>query len=385
MKIEQVLIKEIAREPALRTEYRRKIEKILAEKAINWRFFKRIIFYHQLIPLTYLNLKDFYALIPRGIVNFLKNNTYSTLQRSHYFWREFLLITDAFQQSSVTPVPIKGVAFLADIYQDTFLRNMVDIDVLVQQENFLKAERVLLGLGYKKELLGLKEEYWRDEQYHIVFSKSNAGFTIIVELHWAMDYKRKKRHILPEIWQRLRDIQYGGRKIKVLSPEDSILSLALHLRRFGDILSLKNVYDGILIMRKYQANFDWDYCVAMSDKYAMRVTLFFLLAQMQFLSGYNIPKYVLKRLNISWLRKKVIRAFIAKNTFSIQDSTRSKYVFLQLHFLLYDSILEPVTFIINIPREQFAKFYGLKAYSDRAEFFYRWRIIYIFIKFFSEQ
>jgi len=380
MHAEQALIKAIAREQGSGTEHSREIKRILAEHSIDWDLFKQLIIYHQLFPLAYSNLKDFTEFLPQGLSAFLKNNSYATLQRAHYLWREFTRIANAFAQSKVELVPIKGIAFLADIYQDTFFRPMVDIDILVQETDLLKAEAILYDLGHKKELRGLREEYWRENQYHIAFLKNNTRFMLRTELHWALDYKRKRRHLLPEIWQRLKEVQYDGKKIKSLSAEDTLFSLALHCRRFGENLCLKNVYDAILLMRKYKTNFDWDYCLAMSEKYEMRVTLFFLLEQMWFLSGQDIPEYVFTRLNISGLRKKIIRMFIEKNTFSIEKIAGSKDIYLKLHFLLYDSILEPLAYIMDIPQEQFAKFYGLKVYSNKTEFFYRWRLLYIFFK-----
>lgn len=380
MNAEKRLIKAILKESALRTEHDIEIERILAENSIDWDLFKQLIIYHQLFPIAYLSLKNSSTSLPPGLIEFLRNSSYYTLQHSYYFWREFAQIANAFEQSAVTLVPIKGIAFLADIYQDILFRPMVDMDLLVQEADLLKAETILHNLGYKKELQGLKEQYWRENQYHIVFSKNNARFKLLVEMHWALDYKRKRRHLLPEVWQRLRDVQYGGKKIKSLSPEDTLLALALHSRRFGENLCLKNVYDAALLMRKYGVNFDWDYCLAMAEKYNMRVTLFFLLDQMRFLSGQDIPEYVFNRLNIPGLRKKIIRRFIAKNTFLMKKLVRRKDIYLKLHFLLYDSVLEPLAYIINIPSEQFAKFYGLKAYSNKAEFLYRWRLLYIFFK-----
>jgi hypothetical protein len=380
MNAEQRLIKEIAREPVSGVEHDIAIEEIIADKSIDWGLFKQLITYHHLIPLAYLRLKDFIDLLPAGSAKFIKNNSYNTLKHAHYYWREFAQILDLFEQSAVTLVPIKGVAFLADIYQETFLRPMVDIDILVREKELSKAEAILLGLGYKKDLRGLKEEYWRQDQYHIAFSKNNGNFMLLVELHWALDYKRKKRHLLPEIWQRLRDVRYDGKIIRLLSPEDSLFSLALHSRRLGENLCLKNVYDAILLMRKYEADFDWDYCLSMCEKYDMRVTLFFLLAQMQFLSGYTSPEHVLKKLNILALRKKIIRMFIAKNTFSMKKLLQHKNLYLQLHFLLHDSFIESSAYVINIPREQFAKFYGLEAYSKKTEFLYQWRLPYVLKK-----
>jgi hypothetical protein len=160
----RALIKDLVRYPALNTGHELEIKRIPADNSVDWDLFRQLIIFHQLIPLVYLKLNDFLEILPVELVKLIKNTSYSTLKCSHCYWREFVRIAHAFEQSAVTFVPIKGVAFLVDIYQDTFLRSMVDMDLLVQENEFSKAEGILLDLGYKKDLHGLREEYWKENQ-----------------------------------------------------------------------------------------------------------------------------------------------------------------------------------------------------------------------------
>jgi hypothetical protein len=373
---EQRLVQAIIRGSAAAGNNNAAIKVILKESNIDWNLFKQLVICHQIIALAFAGLKNFTAFLPTALEGWLKINTYHIMRRSACFWREFLQILNSFNQQSIPIVPIKGISFLADIYQDNFCRQMVDIDLLVQQSDFFKAEKLLLESGFKKNLLGLREEYWHQDQYHMTFYKNNAGRKPIVELHWSVDYKRRGRHVLPEIWQRLQSIKCEGKDVRALSPEDSIFTLALHSRRFGENLSLKNVHDAALLMRKYESDFDWDYCLAMSEKYNMRVTLFFLLAQMELFSGFAMPRCVFEKLNVAAWRKRAIKRFILQNTFLMHKTNHHKSIYLRMHLLLYDSLWEPVALIFNIPKEQFAKYHGLHAYTRKSEILYYLRFFY---------
>lgn len=355
---------------------KKKIDKdALNLNAVDWQKFKDLITYHEISPFAYLILKKFDSDLPHYIREFLKNNYYCALIRCQSLWREFMRISQAFEESGITVLPLKGAALLADIYLQHFCRPMTDIDILIKEKSLDEAETILNNLGYKKELYGLKQEYWTRNQCHLSFYKQEAEETL-VELHWEIDFKRDNRGILPEFWDRIKEIDSESKSIKTLSPEDTLFSLALHNRRFGKTLSLKNVFDIIILLDKYPG-FDWDYVLDKSRKYKIRSTVFFALCQASLLYEISIPECVWEGLNVASWKKMMILGFIKQNTFSIKQSVRNKSLYLKKHFLLYDNLREPVSYILNIPIEQFAKFYGFEAYDKRTNVLYKYRLIYM--------
>ena len=349
----------------------------LLENKLDWARFKNLTIYHELTPFVYFSLKNFTIYIPDDLQEFFKKTYYFAIAHCHNLWGEFLRILTAFEQTGIILLPLKGIALLEDLYQDKPVRPMIDMDLLVKREDLKKAEGVLYDLGYQKKIDGLKEEYWLEKQCHIEFC-GGAKRSFLLDLHWSLDFKRKGRYILPELWNRTRDINVDSRKIKVLSPEDTLFSLALHNRRFGNTLSLKNVYDVALLLHRYSHSFDWDYCLDMSRKYSLCASLFFILYQAEFLVEIKVPQKVRSELGLSTLKKKNIQNFIEKNSFPVKDEVISnKNLYLKSHFLLYDSLWEPIEYILNIPKEQFAKYYGLKSYTKKTNVLYNLRFIYI--------
>ena len=350
-----------------------KISEFILQNDIDWQKFKELLAYHELFSFVFHTLREVSVGIPADFLNILETSYYYSLSSSQKFWAEFLKIHSLFEQSGVILVPLKGISFLEDIYSGNPVRPMVDIDCLVKEPDINQAEGILSGLGYKKELSGLKEEYWLNKQYHLTFLKHSNSRSTTVELHWGLDYKRYGKNLYPELWSRCRQLDLGERKMQVLSPEDAFFSLVLHNRRFGKPLCLKNVYDFVMLISKYGNNFDWDYVLAQCRRYRLFCCAYFFLFQADFAFGAKIPKRVLKGLKTPRYKRTLIKRFVKKNTFRPKE----KHLFLKSHFLLYDDFWEPIEYIINIPQEQFAKYYWLQPYARRTSLYYRWRFLYI--------
>lgn len=350
---------------------------------LNCERLKKLLAYHDLTSFAYLALRDFDALIPRDFKVFLENNYYYAMKRCIVFQQEFLRIFDAFGEGGVTILPFKGIALLYDVYLDNPVRPMVDIDILIKDEDVDKAKKIFCGLGYEESLYGLEEEYWRNDQIHLSFSGGKNNNLPLVELHWLLDFK-KRYPVLPRLWDRIKKVNVDGRAIELLSPEDTFFSLALHSRRFGKTLCLKGAYDGALILNKYGSNFDWDYILREARKGKMRMCTFFLLSQINLIYTGCIPRAIWRDLGVSVYKRKLIQHFINKNTFLVPLGAEMKELYLKSHFLLYDSFWEAAECIINIPKERFAKYYGLDAYSIKTGFLYQIRLFYIFIKEFQK-
>jgi len=345
--------------------------------SVDWEKVKNLFIYHELTPFAYLALRDFKTFLPQNIKEFLKNNYYCALIRCQHLWQEFLRVFDAFQQSGITLLPIKGIALLKDLYTQKTLRPMTDIDILIREEDLQNAELIFNDLGYRKELYGLKEEYWRKNQCHITFYRKEGKKLPFVELHWNLDFKRGSRTILPELWGRIRKVNVDGRIIKLLSPEDTLFSLVLHQRRFGKIFCLKYSLDSALLLKKYASIFNWDYVLREARQGKMCSSLFFIFLEMNFLDSEYIPLDILNQLRIPAWERGLISRFVERNMFSDNMNFKLKNLYLKSHFLLYDSIWESIKYILNVPLEQFAKFYALRPYDKKTEFFYHSRLLYI--------
>lgn len=366
------------------------IEDLLTQGNIEWKRFEVLIAYHELNSSAYLCLKKYSYHVPDGSIKLLENSYYYCLTHLSYLWKESKRVLNALRDKNIIALPLKGAAFIADnMYADkAYLRPMCDIDLLVKKKDLHFVKKTLERLGYEENLCGMRENYWREESYHLEFIRKRDGKPFYnVEMHWALDYKRA-RPVLPHLWDRVKEVQADGKGVYLLSPEDTLFCLALHQRRFGKALCLKNVCDAAMLLNRYSVGLDWNYIVKEAASAGMSTTLYFILVQAGLLSGYQAPGPVLKALNIPVYKKKLIKWFIARHTFSTgsgfnPEKENRNSAYLKSHFLLYDNLWEPVRYILNIPQEQFAKFYGLPPYAEKTNLLYRIRYLYFIKSFFT--
>ena len=358
---------------------------LLLNRTIAWPEFKRLVLYNGLASFMYITLKPFYSLLPEDIKEFLHTQYIYSLRNNIFKMQEYKVIYGTFQKEEIKVVPIKGIALLFDLYAERPIRHMSDIDILIQRKDYIKATEALQKIGYQKKLFGLTEEYWLTKQNHVSFIKSGKNPNILaLDVHYYMDFKRNNKEILPFTWERNRLFELNGFKIELLSPEDTFFSLALHQRRFGNMFCLKYVLDAALIMQKYKNAIAWDYIKEMCRIYHLSSCLYFLLLQVNVvLDSKDFTAYT-EDLPVPSHKKHIMRKFISDNINSYSLRQRIKDIYLKSHFLLYDSYYEPLVYILNIPLEQFAKYYSLKPYAAKTRLLYRYRFLYFLMSVFKK-
>ncbi len=347
----------------------------LRGNAIGWKRFKDIAAFHELWPFFYPEMKNAAAIIPADLLEVFKQSHYQTLLQTQRMWHRFLVLAETFQKKDLSMVPLKGMASLADIYRDMPFRAMADTDILVREQEMDRVREVLAGEGYASALGGLKEEYWLKKHCELTFYRKGEE---PLDVHFGLDFKRSRGGILPRLWERVQSVSIDGRQISLLSLEDQLFSLALHERRYGGkMFCLKNVFDLAMILKKYGSGFDWDYVLREADVGKMRATVFFILLQAATFFDAAVPDLVWKRLKVPELRRRAVAKLIKEHTFDLAAAGDGKELFLKSHFLLFDGFWEPISYILNIPIEQFAKYYGLEPYARRTEILYRMRFFYL--------
>jgi len=347
---------------------------------VDWEFFKRFISYHSISPFVFQLLDETSACVPAGVKFFLKDEYYSFMVRSQRLWNEYLRIHDSFEKEGIMEVPLQGLAFLADIYLERPYRAMRDIDLLIKQEDFHNVCRVLAGLGYEKALGGFSESFWLEHQCGLMFKTNRRDMTYLVELHFCRDTTVIPHTTMSGALDRLRTADLNGRKLFILSIEYQILCLAIHQRRFGHNMSVKNAVDLAFLLRKYSGVMDWDLLIAQARKARLCSSLAFLLLRVQVFLGAPVPAGLLKALGVSGRTADGLRAFSRENAVMLGRNYNS---LLKAHFLLHDSVKDSINYILRMPREQFAGFYDMKPDAIVTYVFYYFRIIYMGVRYFA--
>jgi hypothetical protein len=138
-----------------------------------------------------------------------------------------LKILDALRASGIRALAYKGPALAALLYGNITLREMSDLDILIEPGSISAARNLLIEQGYQPAftLTRKQEEACLSSDCESEFSDGKVA----VDLHWRIT----PPHLAPRfsfdtLWQRRRDVTIGQNVVPTFSSEDTALVLAVH-------------------------------------------------------------------------------------------------------------------------------------------------------------
>ena len=140
------------------------ISNILFDKEINlvsfpaknndkfWDKFVKVGSSHYVIPALYYKLKqrDYLKLLNDELVSYMREIYSQNLKRNLDLKKEVNEISNLFITNNIDHVFLKGAALVSSIYKETLgIRMVGDIDILIANDQILKAKSLMEDYGYK--------------------------------------------------------------------------------------------------------------------------------------------------------------------------------------------------------------------------------------------
>ncbi len=164
----------------------RKISGIISQKEVDWARFVALGSNHLVLPSVYLRFKRYgiQTIIPEELSEHLRMVYELNYNRNRAVLQQIDCINCLFASAGIVPIYLKGAGNLLDrLYEDEGERMMSDIDLLVSDDEFLRAANLLKGKGYEHAA-----PFYDDSQY---FTKHYP------RLHHPNEYAGIEVHRLP--------------------------------------------------------------------------------------------------------------------------------------------------------------------------------------------
>lgn len=293
------------------TSVQRKLQELL-QSPLDWQLIIEQSYYHDILPLLYYNINKIHGQkICKSTFAMLKNAYYATLAKNMRLWREFCHIQNTLNNAGIKVILLKGIILAETLYYNLGLRPMADIDVLVQEKDLLVAEKQLIGIGYRKYLKAPFETYYRKYDYHFQFH--NPGVDATLELHWAFAPPRPNKIDLTEVWERSKTIIINQREILTLSPEDTLVSLCLHICKVVkhlQHLSLKKMCDIHELISQHKHKLDWGYIADKVAGWRLKGSFYYLYLLTKRYFNTPWPTEELKKIYPYFIQRTILNFFI---------------------------------------------------------------------------
>jgi hypothetical protein len=211
------------------------------------------------------------ALEPRAMAKLAATREMARTQRSAMDAQLDEILT-ALERANITPILLKGNHLAASIYPAPELRQMNDIDLLVRPADLAATENALLALGYianhKSPQRGARVTKHtstfrpprRDDPTPNPYLSSAAGRT--VEPHTSLEesWYGLRADITPGVWERSVPFAVNAHRARVLSADDLLTHLAVHLT-FHLIMgypAMVQLVDLLFVTTRLQNQIRWD-------------------------------------------------------------------------------------------------------------------------------
>jgi hypothetical protein len=147
----------------------------------------------------------------------------ATMNTSLFF--DALKVLKSLADNQLPVIALKGLSLAKNIYGDIALRPMSDMDLLVKEEDLVRAGRILLTLGYKQYFPAWESTVKAVHHLSPFTNKSGA----IIELHWNIVLPDSPINVdLDGLWERACLIKVDNVEVRAFSPEDLFLHLCIN-------------------------------------------------------------------------------------------------------------------------------------------------------------
>lgn len=147
--------------------------------------------------------------------------------------RDLIGLTDRFAAAGIRVMPLKGVLLAGRVHAQATLRDVGDIDLLIDVRDLARAHTLLLAAGLRDRLgfgsLGAGAKRWYLRFHKDVEYTGAAPLPRHVELHWRLQKNAwLLRTDFDALWSRGRAVELAGRSLRTLGDEDTLLHLCAH-------------------------------------------------------------------------------------------------------------------------------------------------------------
>ena len=216
--------------------------RLLIQKNLDWTCVITTALRHRVTPLLYRNIRSLgEGAIPAVVLGLFKDRCLAIAGRNLLLAKELCRLLEVLRVHSIQAIPYKGPALAVAIYGALALREFGDMDILVRDRDYHRAQDCLRAEGYR-----LADSY----EWESTFVR--GGGMIAVDLHnrftspWfrcGLTFEKLSSRLVP--------VQLGDTKINTLSPVDTLLMLAIQIAKDagGPYFELAKICDVAVLLQ----------------------------------------------------------------------------------------------------------------------------------------
>lgn len=266
----------------------------LVKSVSDWDYFARLAGEHGVVALVFHNLEKlgFLHLIPEKVAIVLNSSLMLSLTRNAFHTSTISEVLKIFNEANIKIVLLKGIALEHSVYGNQGLRQMTDIDILLDRTNRKKAQLILIENGFVS--MPVKSLFHRpiiaySGKHLPSMLKNGASIDIHLELFTG------RRNILTKLlYENSSEIRINDLYAQIPRPQLFFLYLVKHLytHEINNESQLRLYTDLVVMLEKYYdeiINFD---ILSYASRSGMSEILAWRLEPLRDLWGISFPDWI---------------------------------------------------------------------------------------------
>jgi hypothetical protein len=148
-------------------------------------------------------------------------------------------IAQACQTQNIRIVPLKGADLLLNVYENIGLRQLSDLDVLIEKSDLEKFRKVMLELGFvETPMLPRKAAVLVDHPSPYLYIRNGLH----VDIHLKLNKKKQFDLNIEVIWNRVTQTNFENVVIWRLENIDFLIHLCVHLHKHFIVFNHKSIH-----------------------------------------------------------------------------------------------------------------------------------------------
>jgi Uncharacterised nucleotidyltransferase len=239
---------------------------------------------------TRLNESNLASWAPKTALRRLRRATLNNVVRNLQISQQLQELLAVFEKAGLPVMVLKGAYLAEHVYENAAQRSMSDIDLLILPDRLRAVQALMRDLGYQARLdLSTDNECPFDR----------PGTPAAVDLHWSLTHPTVDPNISDApLWERSESVLFGGVPARVLSKEDLLLHLCMHVsyhHKFA--VPLRNLLDLAVLSVRVSQKIDWTTVLERAIAWRWDRGTYLCLMLAKNLAGAPIPEAALAGLS----------------------------------------------------------------------------------------
>ncbi len=263
---------------------------------LDWEYIVTSAINHRIAPLLYYNLNRLdNGLVPSEVIIKLQETYVDTLGRNFLASNQLSVVLRSLSDAQVRAIVLKGMALAETVYPNTALRPFTDIDLLIHEEDLHRVGEKLSQLGYVA-FPDHHPGFARQFGVALFYLKRNV---LGIDVHWHIARLPYSRYIpIDQLWESAISVNIKGTDTLVLSPEDLLIHLCLHVSKesYSLLIWLADISE---VIYHYSETLDWGLLLEKIQLYKTNSLMCYVLSLVRSLFSAPVPSPVLEHLSSS--------------------------------------------------------------------------------------